>query len=69
MRTRLVAAALGATLKEVFKLKNVRRAPGPRGRFIVIKHEIAGGVVMKKYLDANAKESPIPTTLNIEFDE
>ena len=67
--TRLIAAALGATLKEVFKLKNLRRAPGARGRFIVVKHEIAGGVVMKKYLDANAKESPIPTTLTLEFDE
>lgn len=65
---RLVGASLAATLREVFKLKNVRRAQGSLGRFSVVEHEFAG-VRMKKYLDANAKESPIPTTLTIEYDE
>jgi len=65
---RLVGPAIAATLKEVFKLKNVRRAPGQRGRFATLDHETAG-VKMKVYLDPNAKESPIPTTLNIEYDE
>jgi hypothetical protein len=65
---RLIGPALAATLKEVFKLKNIRRAPGPRGNFSTLVHEVAG-VKLKVYLDANSKESPIPTTLNIEYDE
>lgn len=66
--SRLVGASLAATLKEVFKLKNIRRAPSRAGRLCAVTHEI-GGVQMKKYLDANSKESPIPTTLTIEYDE
>jgi len=65
---RLVGAALASTLKEVFKLKNIRRASGARGQFSTIDHVVAG-VKMRMYLDANSKESPIPTTLNIEYDE
>jgi len=65
---RLVGPALAATLKEVFRLKKVRRAGGTRGRFATLDHE-AGGIKMKVYLDPNSKESPIPTTLNIEYDE
>ncbi len=64
---RLVGTALAATLKEVFKLKGIRRAHDARGRFSTIDRETAG-VKMRVYLDANAKESPIPTTLNIEYD-
>ncbi|KAM3476257.1 hypothetical protein MY5147_003294 [Beauveria neobassiana] len=66
--SRVVGAALAATLREVFCLKNVRRAGGPQGRFAVVEHELAG-VVLKKYLDKNAKESPIPTTLTLEYEE
>lgn len=66
---RLVGPALAATLRQVFKLKNIRRAPGSRGKFAMVSHKIAGGVVMHKYLDSNAKESPIPTTLTLEYDE
>ncbi|GAB7353311.1 hypothetical protein MBLNU459_g3809t1 [Dothideomycetes sp. NU459] len=65
---RLVGPSLAATLKEVFKLKNVRRAPNRSGRFTVVEHEVAG-VKMRQYLDANSKESPIPTTLTLEYDE
>lgn len=65
---RMVGASLAATLREVFKLKNVRKAQGKLGRFSIVEHEF-GGVKMKKYLDANAKESPIPTTLTLEYDE
>lgn len=64
---RMVGASLAATLREVFKLKNLRRASGRLGRFTVVGHEFAG-VRMRKYLDANAKESPIPTTLTLEYD-
>lgn len=64
---KMVVTSLTATLKEVFKLKNIRRAPGKQGHFSVVEHEFAG-VNMRQYLDANAKESPIPTTLTLEYD-
>lgn len=65
---RLVGCSLAATLREVFKLKNVRRAPGNQGKFHIVEHEI-GGTNARLYLDGSAKESPIPTTLVIEYDE
>jgi hypothetical protein len=64
----LVGCSLAATLREVFKLKNVRRAKGNQGRFHVVEHDI-GGANARLYLDGSAKESPIPTTLVIEYDE
>ena len=45
-----------------------RLAPGRQGHFSVVEHEFAG-VKMRQYLDGNAKESPIPTTLTLEYDE
>lgn len=65
---RLVGASLAATLKEIFKLKNLRRAQGRAGKFSVVEHDVAG-VRMRQYLDANSVESPIPTTLTLEYDE
>lgn len=65
---RLIGPALAATLREVFKLKNVRAAPGKRGVFTTTQRKV-GGVPMKLFLDPNCKESPIPTTLTIEYDE
>ncbi|KAK5128192.1 hypothetical protein LTR08_004071 [Meristemomyces frigidus] len=65
---RLVGCSLAATLKEVFKLKNIRRAAGRGGHFTITEHEVAG-VKMRKYLDANATESPIPSSLMLEYDE
>lgn len=64
---RLVAPALVSTLKEVFCLKNLRRAPGMQGQFSTLSHQV-GGVNMRAYLDANSKESPIPTTLTLIYD-
>lgn len=53
---RLVAPALVATLKEVFKLKNLRRAAGRSGELHGVEHEISGtGVMMKSYLDHASK--------------
>jgi hypothetical protein len=65
---RLVGVSLAATLREVFKLKNIRRAPGKQGHLTIVEHLFAG-VKMRKYLDASAKESPIPSTLTLEYDE
>jgi hypothetical protein len=65
---RLVGPALAATLREVFKLRNIRRAPGKQGKFIKTEHKLAG-VSMRHYLDANSKESPIPTSLRLHYDD
>jgi Cytochrome P450 len=64
---RLVGCSLAATLREVFRLKNVRRAPGKQGTFTIVEHELAG-INMRHYLDSSAKESPIPTSLTLEYD-
>jgi len=64
---RLVGASLAATLKEVFKLKNVRRANGKLGKFSIVEHDLAG-VKMRHYLDSSSKESPIPTSLTLDYD-
>ncbi|KAI9702717.1 MAG: hypothetical protein M1820_006101 [Bogoriella megaspora] len=64
---RLVGASLAATLREVFRLKGIRRAKGRQGEFVVVEREI-DGVVMRSYVDENAKESPIPTSLALEYD-
>ncbi|KAI7311033.1 linoleate diol synthase [Hortaea werneckii] len=65
---RLVGPSIAATLKEVFKLKNLRRAAGRQGHFTTVEHSVAG-VKMRQYLDANSHLSPIPTTLTLEYDE
>jgi hypothetical protein len=64
---RLVGSSLSATLREVFKLKNLRRAPGKQGRFAMTEHDVAG-IKMRHYLDASSRESPIPTSLTLEYD-
>lgn len=65
---RMVGVSLAATLREVFKLKNLRRANGKQGHLTLVEHEFAG-VKMRQYLDGNANESPVPTTLTLEYDE
>ncbi|RMZ82446.1 hypothetical protein DV737_g2059, partial [Chaetothyriales sp. CBS 132003] len=65
---RLVAPALVSTLKEVFRLKNLRRAPGKQGHFSTLDHQVAG-VNMRHYLDASSGESPVPTTLTLIYDK
>jgi cytochrome P450 len=64
---RLVGTSLAATLRQVFKLKNVRRAQGRHGSFSISEHNVAG-VTMKHYLDSSARESPVPTSLTLEYD-
>jgi hypothetical protein len=65
---RLVGPSIAATMREIFKLKNVRRAPGKQGRFTITEHKLAG-VSMRHYLDSNSKESPIPTSLRLHYDD
>lgn len=64
---RIVAPALVSTLKEIFKLKKIGRAPGKQGQFHTLEHHVAG-VNMRHYLDSNAKESPIPTSLTLVYE-
>jgi hypothetical protein len=64
---RMVGSSLAATLREVFKLKNVRRAPGKPGRFTIVEHDLAG-IKLRRYLDSDSKEVPIPTSLTLEYD-
>ena len=64
---RLVGCSLVATLREVFKLKNLRRAPGKQGHFSVVDHHV-GDITIRNYLDASSRESPIPTSLTLEYD-
>lgn len=64
---RLVAPSLVSTLREVFRLPNLRRAPGKQGNFSTLEHQVAG-VNMRVYLDSNAKETPIPTSLTLIYD-
>ncbi|CAG5174955.1 uncharacterized protein ALTATR162_LOCUS7909 [Alternaria atra] len=64
---RLVGPSLASTLREVFKLPNVRRAPGKQGRFTITEHKLAG-ITMRHYLDSSSKESPIPTSLRLHYD-
>jgi hypothetical protein len=65
---RLVGPSIAATLREVFKLNNVRRAPGKQGRFTITEHKLAG-ITMRHYLDASSNESPIPTSLTLHYDD
>lgn len=65
--SKLIGYSLAATLKEVFKLKNVRKAPGKLGNFTFVEHDVAG-ISVKYYLDSSSKESPVPTSLTIEYD-
>jgi hypothetical protein len=64
---RLAGPALAATLREVFKLKGVRRAKGPLGQFSIVEREVAG-VKVRYYLDASSRENPIPTSMTLEYD-
>ncbi|KAF1988474.1 heme peroxidase [Aulographum hederae CBS 113979] len=64
---KLAATSLAATLREVFKLKNVRRAKGKLGKFTVAEQEVAG-VKLRRYMDSSSRESPFPTSLTLEYD-
>ena len=64
---KLAAPALAATLREVFKLKGLRRAKMGLGRFSVVEKDV-DGVKMRYYLDASSRENPVPTSLTLEYD-
>jgi len=55
-------------LKQIFKLKNIRRAPGPPGKFVRVSEEL-GEATAHLYLDFQSRETPVPSSLKIEYDE
>jgi cytochrome P450 len=64
---RLVGPALAAVLRQVFKLKNVRRARGKLGGFTTVEHDLAG-LKVPHYLDSSSTEQPVPLSLTLEYD-
>ncbi|KIW06011.1 uncharacterized protein PV09_03192 [Verruconis gallopava] len=64
---KLAGPALAATLREVFKLKGLRRAQGKLGKFSIVEKDLSG-VKVRYYLDASSRENPIPTSLTLEYD-
>lgn len=65
---KIAGPALAAILKEVFKLKNIRRARGSPGQFTTVERDF-GGMRMRAYLDAESVESPYPTNLMLEYED
>lgn len=61
---RLFEAQMLQTVKSVFKLKNLRRAPGPCGKLSPIITDIAG-LEGKTYLDEANRELPAPQFLHV----
>jgi hypothetical protein len=59
---------VGGTLKEIFKLPNLRRAAGRRGQFTTVTAEVHG-LKTRRYLDGNSRESIFPTSLVLEYDD
>jgi len=64
--SRLIGPALTTTIKEIFKLPNLQRAPGRPGHFAKLERDFAG-VKVRLYLDADARESAVPTTLTVMY--
>ena len=65
---RIAPTILATIVKHVFRLQNIRRAPGKSGVFTFVTRDVAG-IPCRLYLDAGAKESPVPTSLVIHYDE
>ncbi|KAL8276909.1 hypothetical protein RQP46_010737 [Phenoliferia psychrophenolica] len=65
---RLTETGLLATIKTIFKLKNLRRAPGRAGSFIRISENFAQGLETHLYLDQNSGETPAPVSLHVLYD-
>ncbi|KAJ3035169.1 hypothetical protein HDV00_004291 [Rhizophlyctis rosea] len=65
---RLVTVSIATMIKQIFRLKNLRRAPGPAGRLDRIIEDL-GGATGRLYLDPNCAETPIPLSLRVEYDD
>ncbi|KAK5108141.1 hypothetical protein LTR62_008737 [Meristemomyces frigidus] len=70
---RVVAPAIAAILREVFRLPGLRRQPGSGqgcngGVLAVVEREFEG-VKVRRYLDRSARELAWPTGLVVQFEE
>ncbi|KAL8280760.1 hypothetical protein RQP46_006764 [Phenoliferia psychrophenolica] len=65
--SKLVRYSMVAMIKEVFKLKNVRRAPGAPGSLFRFTSEVAATPV-QTYLTASSALVPFPVSLSVVFD-
>lgn len=64
---KLVGIPLREMLRAAFKLKNLRRAPGPAGVLSRIPIDI-GGSTFHVSLDINSSQSPFPSTMSVLYD-
>lgn len=62
---RLTWSAILATVKTIFKLKNLRRDPGRGGQFSRVTQTFADGLESHLYLDQSSAETPAPVNLHI----
>ncbi|GAA5921037.1 hypothetical protein JCM1841_005069 [Sporobolomyces salmonicolor] len=64
---RIVNISMVQMIKQVFKLPNVRRAPGKAGQLQRFHQEV-GGTSCPVYLSANSTIWPLPVSLSIVYD-
>ncbi|KAK4699084.1 hypothetical protein P7C70_g7182, partial [Phenoliferia sp. Uapishka_3] len=64
---KLVRISMVAMVREVFKLKNVRRAVGPAGQLYRFKQDFAG-TPTPTYITAQATLTPFPVSLSVVYD-
>lgn len=57
-------AALLASIRGIFSLKNLRRAPGKAGQFTRVTENL-GGLDAHLYIDQNGTETPAPVSLQV----
>ncbi|KAM0748029.1 linoleate diol synthase [Meredithblackwellia eburnea MCA 4105] len=65
---RLTWCAILASVKTIFKLKNLRREPGRGGQFVRIEQDFAQGLESHLYLDSSSSETPAPVSLRVLYD-
>jgi hypothetical protein len=63
---RVAGPAVAAMLKEIFKLDGIGRAKGDPGQFVTVEQDFMG-LRLRKYLDSNARESPWPTNMMLNY--
>jgi cytochrome P450 len=69
---RLIAPSIVSMLREVFLLKNIRRAQGQAGTFIKVHQDLGHDFDAARvylYLDSACREGPVPSSMVIEYDE
>ncbi|BGP41764.1 hypothetical protein JCM10449v2_005755 [Rhodotorula kratochvilovae] len=63
----IINISLVQQMKQVFKLKNIRRAPGKAGQLVRFHHEV-GGTPCPVYLSAQQTIWPLPVSLSVVYD-